>query len=290
MSYRKLALIQGSPEWLAARYEHVTASNVPALFGVSPYKTALEYGTELLSRKEKDMGNKAIIFARGHDVEKAAREWVRSQLNIDLLPEVVVSNELNFLLASLDGMDEQKGLVFEAKYVGREALKEAKEGKIKPHHEIQVQAQLLATGFEKAIYFAMDDSGDAAIVDIVANPDTRIEIIEKVTEFWNGLSEGKLPEPSDKDVLTVNDPDLVRLALLHRDMKAIQAQYNAIEENVLARYSESSRVQGEGVSITKYWAKGTVDWNALAKAKRIQPEEQERFRKQGSMRTKVSIK
>lgn len=293
MSYQKLALVQGTPEWIEARFNHVTASNVPAVHNLSPYKTALEYAQELLTKREKNSDDKTELFRRGHQVENAAREWCRSNLNLDLLPAVVVSDDMRCLLASLDGMDESKGILFEAKFVGRDALKELKEGRLKPHHEIQLQAQLLATGFDRAIYFAMDPDGNAAFKDdIRPDADMQKEIREKVSVFWDGIQKGELPEPSDRDIVIVSDPDLAMLATLDAQMKDLKRQYEAKEAAILAKYqdSKSSRIQGEGVSITRFWSKGTVDWNALAKAKRIAAEEQERFRKAGALKTRITFK
>ena len=39
---KTLDLIQGSPEWLAARAQYFTASEAPAMLGLSKYKTRQE--------------------------------------------------------------------------------------------------------------------------------------------------------------------------------------------------------------------------------------------------------
>ena len=288
MNYRKLDLVQGSIEWKLARFDHVTASNVPCLFGLSPYKTALQYATELLSKSELDQSDgKEVLFAYGHQVEAAAREWCRAQLGHDLNPTVVVSNGVPCLMASLDGLDEEKGIVFEAKYVGREALRDIKAGKLKPHHEYQIQAQLLATGFSKGIYFAMDPDGEAAVMDVAPIGEYQANIKQAVTEFWANLQDGKLPEPTDKDTLLVNDPQLSMLADLDAQLGTIQTQYDLLKAEILARYENNARVQGGGVSITKAWRKGSVDYGKVPQLKGV---DLERFRKAGQLVTTLKIK
>lgn len=291
MKYEKLDLVQGSDEWKKTRLEHITASNVPAIFGVSPYKTALEYANELLSKEEKQVPeSQHFLFQKGHEVEQAAREWVQLNFKTDLTPSVVRSTEINYLLASLDGMDEKQGLIFEAKYVGRDTLDQIKSGKIKEHHRLQIQSQLLVTGFDQAIYFAMDPDGESVVVDIYREKSDQDLIQEKVQMFWDNLRMGRLPDPSELDIVHVADPQLSLLNSLYTKLSSVKKEYDALEAEVLARYAEHSRVEGSGVCITKFWSKGTIDWNQLAKAKHISQEEQERFRKAGSMKIRVSIK
>lgn len=288
MNYEVLNLVQGSPDWINARFDHVTASNVSSLFGCNPYKTALEYGTELLTRVDKeDTANKDYIFRRGHAVEIAAREWCKANLGVELPPVVVRSLEIPVLMASLDGMDASKGVVFEAKFVGKDAISDLKRGVIKEHHRIQVQAQLLATGYDKAIYFAMDPDGEAAVMDIGRDAAVTAEISERVTKFWRDLKDGKLPEASEKDILQVEDADLVTLAALDAKASAAKKEYDALEDLVLARYADNGRVQGGGVSIVKYWQRGNIDYSKVSNLKGV---DLDRYRKAGSFRTKVTIK
>jgi putative phage-type endonuclease len=287
MKYEKLDLIQGSPEWIQARFDHVTASNVPALYGLSPYKTALEYATEILTRKEKEELGKAELFAQGHRVESAARDWMRANMNLDLKPLVVRSLELPCLIASLDGAEEQKGINFEAKLIGRDALNELKGGVIKEHHKIQVQAQMLATGFEKTIYFGMDPDGNAATIEIKRDPEYMAQITQLVQEFWGNLQEGKLPAPSDKDIIQVEDPQLSLLAELDAKLTAVTSEYEKVKEDILARYEKAGRIQGNGVIITKFWQKGNVDYGKIPQLKGV---DLERFRRAGGLRTRITIK
>lgn len=292
MNYEVLDLVQGSVEWKQARLEHVTASNVPAVLGLSPYKTALEYATEILTGQEMDQSeNKDFIYQKGHAVEEAGREWCKANLGIDIVPRVVRSLDRKYLMASLDGLDAQKGIVFEAKFVGRDALEEIKSGKLKVHHEAQVQAQLLTTGFDKAIYFAMDPDGEAAVVDIARKPDYEKTLTAALDKFWKDLKEGTLPKASAKDILQVQDPQIALLAEMDAKLSSVQDEYDALKKEVLAKYAKNIRtIECGAVSISKSWRKGTVEWAKLAEAKGIDADEQERFRKSGAMVTTVRIR
>lgn len=287
MKYEKLDLIQGSREWHEARFDHFTASRAGVIDNVYPYATPLQYATEILKREARDEDGKEALFAHGHAVEAAAREWCRANLNVELTPIVVRSTDLRCLLASLDGAVEDKGLTFEAKYVGRDALNDVKRGILKPHHEYQVQAQLLATGFDKCIYFAMDPDGEAAVMDIGPNPELQARLKAGIATFWDNLRAGILPEPCDRDILQVNDPQLSMLADLDGQIAALKKQYDALEEIVLKNYADKPRVQGNGVSITQAFRKGNVDYSKIPQLKGV---DLDRFRKAGQVVTTVKFK
>lgn len=287
MKYEKLDLVQGSVEWLNARFDHYTASRAGCVDNVYPYQTLLQYATEILKRETREESGKEHIFAHGHAVEKAGREWAISNLGIEITPLVVRSNELRCLLASLDGADEKKGIGFEAKYMGRDALADVKRGVLKPHHEYQVQAQLLATGFDRFIYFAMDPDGEAAVMDITPNPEIQARLKSGIAVFWDNLKAGILPEPCNRDIIEVNDPQLSMLAELDAKLSAIKKEYDSLEEVVLARYADKPRVQGAGVTITQSYRKGNVDYSKVPQLKGV---DLDRFRKSGTLVTSVKFR
>ena len=74
---KTLDLIQGSEEWQAARAKYFTASEAPAMLGLSKYQTR----QDLLRQKatghipEVDSA-KQRLFDRGHAAEAAARPIV----------------------------------------------------------------------------------------------------------------------------------------------------------------------------------------------------------------------
>lgn len=289
MSYELMDLEQGSAEWLKFRLKHVTASNMPAVFGASAYKTALEYAKELLTQEESPL-LRSYVFQKGHEVEAAAREWCMDNLGMGFMPKVVRSRELPYLAASLDGMDESKGVLFEAKYVSQDRLDRVKGGVIDLDHSLQLQTQLLVTGFKKLVYFTVGTKGESAYLEVEPDSDVQKRIVDQSGAFWKGIQEGVLPEATERDTLIVQDAQLVLLSQWDFQLGQLQRQYDLLKEEVLAKYEKNMRVQGKGVSITRYWQKGVVDWSAVKKAKGIPETELERFRKSGSFRSKVTFK
>jgi putative phage-type endonuclease len=190
--YEILALDQGSEEWKQERLKRVTASQVPSLMGLSPYQTPLDLLREKITGQEIEVSSyKQVLFAKGHNAERSAREWIESNFNAKFPPAVLLSKKCPDLLASLDGLNIDKNTILEAKYMGSKALLDVKRGKIKPHHLCQIQCQLLVSGAEKCIYFATTEGGESAIAEIKPDSSYSERILKAVCEFVKDVNEYK---------------------------------------------------------------------------------------------------
>ncbi len=196
--YVDLGLEQGTPEWINARYEYVTASEVAPILGIKDYKTRTEIMTIKLTRREPVVsGFKQRLFEMGHLAEESARKWAAQVLNIHFRPMCLKSKSFPHLMASLDGFDVERGLILEAKYLGEASCKDVKERKIKASHAAQVQTQLLVSGAKKAMYFAMDPQGNAEVVAIYPDAEMQHRIVTETQKFFNEWQEKKKHERND---------------------------------------------------------------------------------------------
>jgi putative phage-type endonuclease len=189
--YEILNVEQGSDVWLQERLKRVTASQIPSLLGLSPYQSVYQLLEEKLSGQAAEVdGYKKYLFKKGHEAERSAREWAESDLGFKLPPKVVVSKHCEGLLASLDGFNEEPNInvILEVKYMGAKSIEEVKKGKIKPHHECQIQAQLLASGAKYCIYFATTESGESAILNVKPNQVYFEKIKSAVKSFMDDIN------------------------------------------------------------------------------------------------------
>lgn len=154
--------LQGSPEWLAVRAQHFTASEAPAMMGASKYTTR----TALLRKKavgitEEVDSNKQRLFDRGHAAEAAARTLVEAIIGESLYP-VTGTLEVDGLplLASFDGLTEMDDIVWETKLWNAILSDSIQDDQIDPHYYWQIEQQLLVSGAEKA-YFSTTDGTHA---------------------------------------------------------------------------------------------------------------------------------
>ena len=258
-AYSPVKVKQGSPEWKALRLRHVTASNTPAIRGISPYKTALQYFEEISSGIEKNTGNEAL-FRMGHAVEAQARVHLREKLGIELEPMVVISNRVPELLASLDGFNPKENVIFESKYVGADIMEGILENNLPAHHVCQIQAQLLATGADKCFYFAQSSKGDAVLVDVLADPDFGDGLAKDIVRFMKDVREGKAPDPGERDFQEVDDPDFKLLMDLKTKVDLSTKQLEDMKDRLAKTYEGVPRLRSNGVTMIRSTRRGNIQY------------------------------
>ena len=275
----RVNIVQGSEEWKQLRLVHITASQTPILMGVDPRRKLFSLYVEKTTGKEPEFTDyqQNVIFQLGHEIERAARSWVEVRTGVKFSPAVVISKEYPFLLASLDGMNPSASVIFEAKYVGAAALKDIKSGIIPPHHMVQVQAQLGITGATRCLYFASDESGDSALVEILPEPETFQKIVSAAQEFMKRIEDNNPPE--SEYFTPTGDERFKRLAELHKEFEALKAQ-------LVQEYKEHGKLFCDGVKITRTLVKGNVRYADIPELKDV---DLEKYRGKSTTRTTVSF-
>lgn len=145
---------QGSPEWLALRASHFTASEAPAMMGASKYQSR----ADLLTQKKTGLVPEVnpaqqALFDRGHATEAMARPLVEELIGDELFP--VVGTEGN-LLASMDGATVMCDTLFEHKLWNEKLANQVRAGELDPHYYWQLEQQLLVSGAERVIFVCSD--------------------------------------------------------------------------------------------------------------------------------------
>jgi predicted phage-related endonuclease len=122
----------GSKEWLLARWKDEQgrcvfgASDVPALMGVSPYKSRAALFADKTNEPVEQPSN--AVFDRGNDLEPALIARASKQLGTNIItPEVIYRD--GRLSISLDGVDNEQSpsVVVEAKTTTRDSIYESKD-------------------------------------------------------------------------------------------------------------------------------------------------------------------
>lgn len=146
---------QGSAEWLALRRDFFTASEAPAMMGVSPYMTRAELllmkATGLAPQEVTD--DKQALFDRGHEAEAQARAILEAREDCDFYP--IVASDDN-LLASVDGATFDRATLFEHKLYNDALAAQIAAGELGPEYYWQLEQQLLVLGADRVIFVASD--------------------------------------------------------------------------------------------------------------------------------------
>lgn len=157
-------VVQGSPEWIAVRASHFTASEAPAMAGVSKYQSR----ADLL--KQKYTGEIAEVspaqqrlFDKGHAAEADARPLAEELIGEELYPVTGTSEEHPHLLASLDGCTLLEDAIFEHKLWNQELAAAVRANDLPEHYLVQMDQQLLVSGAERCLFMCSDGTRENAV-------------------------------------------------------------------------------------------------------------------------------
>ena len=181
---------QGSQAWLDLRATKFTASEAPAMMGVSKYQgrdallkmKATGETPDVSSYQEK-------IFAKGHATEEAARPLVENIIGDELFPATAISDEHDWMLASFDGITMMEDVVFEHKLFNQGLYERVLANDLEPHYYWQLEQQLLVSGAEKAIFVCSDGTSDNfASCEYYSQPERRDQLVAGWQQFKKDLA------------------------------------------------------------------------------------------------------
>jgi len=190
---------QGSEDWHELRLTHFTASEAPAMLGVSKYQTRDELLREKFTKERKEINPYLQkIFNQGHAAEAGARPIVEEVIGDDLFPVVGSLNVSGLpLLASFDGLTMAEDLVFEHKLLNDELSKCKTADDLPEQYKVQMEQQLRICGADKALFVASNGTKDGMIaIDYDANDERWNRILAGWKQFANDLENYQLPEAS----------------------------------------------------------------------------------------------
>ena len=205
---------QGTTEWLAERSmpNTYTASEAPAMLGLSKYKTRSELLREKATgiTREVDAFTQAM-FDAGHEAEANTREWAEAEVGDDLYP-VTGTIEIDGirLLASFDGLTMDESIAWENKKWNQSFAAQVLAGDVPDTHWPQLEQQLIVSGAEKVL-FTVSDGDDTGIAHLwyVSQPDRRDRVIAGWKQFSEDVRNYNPANKSPTDVVTGRVPDLL---------------------------------------------------------------------------------
>ncbi len=264
--------------WLALRRLDITSTDVAALFGLSPYKTPFElwhskrpdFVDTFVETPRVKWGTRlqdAIAFGVADD-----EGWTVRRRNVySRIPSLRLGASFDFeILAHPNGpavleVKNVDGLQFRDNWTEEDGVLAAP-----AHIELQLQAQLLASGRSWGVIVALVGGNDPKVVTRQADQEVHTSIANAVTQFWRDQEAGKAPDPdwiADSRTLrqlhskvdagyTITDctaelAELVRqYQQLSSEVKSLEALKEGYRNQILAHIGSAEKVIGAGWSIT----------------------------------------
>lgn len=283
MAMMAVDLEQGSKEWLEWRKSKVTATDVAAVVGVSPWKTPFQVYLDKIGMAPETYVNDDM--KRGKDLEGEARDIINDKLGLSFKPLCVENGKYPWLGASLDGyyFGSEGSIICEIKCPKiRDSLVNIPES-----YMYQVQCQLLLSGSESCI-FAVYEKGKEPLIHTIRPMQSLINrIVEDTCNFWyKNVLAFEAPELKSGDFYERSDAAFADLA---QKWKWIQSRKRAVEseerelKQQLIESCNGVSSRGFGVSICHFPRKGSVEYSAIPSIKQMSPKELDAYRKETKM-------
>ena len=256
-------LVQGSPEWHQHRQHHRNASETPAVLQISPWMTAYQLWQIKTGRAPQPEVTAAM--AHGTQLEPLAREAYEQLTGLVMEPLVLVDGEYS---ASLDGITLDGRLMLEIKCPkskDSKILADAKAGRVPEYVYWQIQTQLLVSGAELAHLYVFD--GASGIL-LEQRPETSAwdTIRQDWDRFMDLVRTDQSPPLTERDTVIRTDPEWIAAAQEYAATKKLAdgtaAALDALKQR-LASLARHSSEQGGGVSVSRYWKVGAVDYKKV---------------------------
>lgn len=277
-------LVQGSPQWLKWREGGVTASDVPAILGKSPYRTKRDVWFEKAGFGELEDESKAQLFQMGHEMEAEIRGLLLKQTGLEFIPTCFEKDII--FLASLDGF-HYTGKRLEAKLVGSAVLKEAaNHGVIPEHHRIQIQAQLFASDGDSSIWAARAPKIAEGVFIEIGRDEAMIEVIRQEGEaFWESIEKEDPPPLSERDYFFVAQEEQVEafrtLEALRKQKDMIDGAYEKLEKELKA-WAPHPKIKCGSITITESLRAGNIDYAKVPEIAALSQDYLDSYRKKAT--------
>src|SRR5215470_13995674 len=112
--------LQGSKEWHEMRRKHLGASDCATILQIDPWKTRYNLFEEKLGLV---IPRETEAMRRGRELESHAREEFQKVTGIKVQPSVEFHPQISYMMASMDGISEDKKTAVELKCPGEATYK-----------------------------------------------------------------------------------------------------------------------------------------------------------------------
>lgn len=276
---------QNTQEWLNLRKDYIGASDAPIIMGVSPFKRSdgLKKTPYVLWMEKLDLlpqESESAAMRYGKEMEEPARKSYEEQVGDFFAPKVCFHKEINYLMASLDGITIDGRAAVEIKNANGEDHSLAKNKKVPAKYYPQLQHQLACTGLDGMHYYSFH-KGEGVIVEVEKDNKYLEEMYSKEKEFWDCVRNFKAPALTENDYRE-RDKEWYKNALKVLEIKEKRKTLEKEEkeaESYLRTLSDGKNSFFNDLRFTTSVRKGNVDYKNIPELDGV---DLEKYRKSSS--------
>ncbi|CAB4166039.1 COG5377 Phage-related protein, predicted endonuclease [uncultured Caudovirales phage] len=278
-------LDQRTDAWTELRKTMIGASDTPIIMGVSPWKTGYQLWLEKMGL-EKDITNYAM--ERGIRREPECLEAFNKATGLQMQPEVVFSDEYDFMMASLDGISPCRKYIVEIKNIGEDDHALALDGHVPPRYYPQLQKQMLVTKLDMVYYYSC--CGDKRVIlEVHRDQDYMDKIICEEKKFYSHMIDFIAPPLEERDYVLVTNGAWLECAREYQRISQEVKRLSIEEEkykNMLIAMSGNKNSKGAGLKLSRISRKGVIDYTQIPEIKNM---DLEAYRKPASFYWTVKV-
>lgn len=258
---------QAKLQWLEERRKGIGGSDVAAICGLSPWKTAYEIYLEKIGDAPTSEPNDAMRY--GLMVEPVLRQWYADQTGLTVrMPQGIIVHPVHeFMLANLDGLTEDRVIEIKTARSSKD-WGEPGSDEIPTYYRTQVEHYLMVTGFELADVVVSFAGSMPVIYTVEADGELQEMILDKEVDFWRMVQERRPPEPvSYSDMVarfakskggTITADEFImrqvrELLDVREDMKHLQKTEEQLKAAIMGALGESETLVDERGSTLVTW-------------------------------------
>jgi putative phage-type endonuclease len=277
---------QRSNEWHEWRSQGVTASDIPVILGLSPYKTKWQLWAEKIGRiNTPDISNNPNV-RRGNRLEDKARQLAEQRYGEILLPVCGEYLDWNVLRASFDGLNsEHNSFEFKApsESVWNDIVENGEESATYKLYEAQTQTQCIVSGSTEGRLIFYREDGDDWDFEVKLSQERIEHIVNEAKAFWelvetrtppeaDPLKDWYIPELGDDSFRWQATTDAWRtqnhrVKALKENLKDLETELKGFQKEMIAQMGPFMQADVGGVKVSRYEKRGSIDYQAFLKDK-----------------------
>lgn len=275
---------QRTDEWLEFRKTKVGGSDIAAIMGISPWKSAYTLWLEKTGRKSDDKATPWML--RGTQLEPLALDTYTQFTDNIVIPSVCTSKNWGIAMASLDGVSEDGKLILEIKCPSDRVFQMALEGKIPEYYKCQMQWQMYVEDrAEMCDYFCFISKERHTLLTIFPDKEYQETLVEAAKGFWECVEKDTPPEIIDTDYVFVEEEEFSKLAKqyieIDHQIKELESMRGLFKKR-LVDFSDDGNVRGAGVKIRRSEGRKTIDWKKVCEKHKITDDHLTEFTKRNA--------